>query len=248
MLRAAIATMGTSPPVITEFIEYVHRADKLDHLTILSTSEKKVADGALLAKIAAQSRYPHLNITIHTLPLSDITNEDENYTFMEETVKILTRLKRRYEELHICLAGGRKEMVASIMLIAQLTGINTLYHIVSPNIKEMNIELERIRYEIEQLAQSSDPTEYYNENREKFERVMYPPTTTYSAIKLPIIPYPQKTIQEIKEILSGRQHRIDRILLAQLRQAGLIALTREGRVVITDEGKKLYNHVVKHLI
>ena len=112
MPKAAIATMGTSPPVITEFIEYIHRTDKLNHLTILSTSEKRVTDGALLAKIAAQTRYPHLAITIHTLPLSDITNENENYTFMEETVKIITRLKRRYEELHVCLAGGRKEMVA----------------------------------------------------------------------------------------------------------------------------------------
>ena len=134
------------------------------------------------------------------------------------------------------------------MLIAQLTGINTLYHIISPNIKEMNIELERIRYEIEQLAQSNNPQEYYNKNREKFEAVMYPPPTTYNAIKLPIIPYPRKTIQEIKDILSGQQHRIDKTLQTQLRQAGLITLTKEGRIIVTDEGKKLYNHVVKHLI
>ena len=248
MPKAAIATMGTSPPVITEFIEYVHRTDRLDHLTILSTSEKRVLDGALLAKIAAKTRYHHLHITIQTLPLNDITNEEENYTFMEETVKIITHLRRKYEELYVCLAGGRKEMVASLMLIAQLTGINTLYHIVSPNIKEMNIELERIRYEIEQLAQSSNPQQYYNENREKFEAVMYPPPTTYNAIKLPIIPYPQKTIREIKEILSGQKKRIDKMLLTQLRQSGLIALTREGRVVITEEGKKLYNYVVKYLV
>ena len=76
---------------------------------------------------------------------------------------------------------------------------------------------------------------------------MYPPPTTYNAIKLPIIPYPQKTIREIKEILSGQQRRIDKTLQTQLRQAGLIALTKEGRIVITEEGKKIYNHVLKHI-
>jgi len=248
MAKAALATMGTSPPVITEFVEYMHRTGRLDHLTILSTGEKKVVDGALLAKIATQKRYPHMEVMIHILPLDDITNEEENYVFMEEAVKVIAALRRRYSELNICLAGGRKEMVASIMLIAQLTGINTVYHIVSPNIKEMNIELEKIRYEIEELAESDEPEEYYNANREKFEPIMYPPPTTYNVIKLPLIPYPERTIHQIGRILSGQRGRFDRNLLAQLRQAELVAVTREGWVIVTDEGRKVFNHVVKHLI
>jgi len=249
MKEAALATMGTSPPVITEFVEYMNKLNKLENLTILSTNDKQILNGATLAKIAIEQKYPQTEVNIYILPVSDITNEEENYLFMEHTVKIISNLRKRYKRIHICLAGGRKEMVASTMLIAQLTGINTLYHIVSPNIKEMNIELERIRKEIEELAQSSNPTEYYNNNKEKFDKVMFPPSDSYNVIKLPIIPYPWKTLLELHNIMTGGSVRkTEKGFLDQLKYSGLITITKQGKIILTDEGKKLYQHVIKHML
>lgn len=249
MKTAALATMGTSPPVVTEFVEYVQRTENLQHLTILSTIESLVLNGAILAKAAIQSKYPKISVVIHKLPLSDITNEDENYTFIEESAKVISQLKRKYDSLHICLAGGRKEMVASIMIVAQLMNLSSVYHIISPHIKEMNIELERIRHDIAQLARSEDPQTYYEKNKEIFDRVLFPPTRNYSAIKLQILPYPEDYIRILKATLSsgGEAPRSSRELLTRLKRAGLIALTKSGRIVVTEEGKKLYNHLLRYL-
>ncbi|MEM1943717.1 MAG: CRISPR-associated ring nuclease [Candidatus Caldarchaeum sp.] len=250
MRVAAVASMGTSPPVVTEFVEYVQRVERLQHLAILSTSEKMVRDGARLVEVALNIRYPHISVKVHELPVSDITDEEENYMFMEYSVKVVADLRRRYDVLHICLAGGRKEMVASLTMIAQLASLSSVYHVVSPYIKEMNVELERIRHDIEMLASSEDPRRYYELNREKFDRVMFPPAESYSIVAVPIIPYPAGYVAMLKKILggelSGRDVR-DRAWLEQLRMAGLISLTSGGDVVVTDEGKKLYSRVLKHL-
>lgn len=249
MKTAALATMGTSPPVITEFVEYVQRTENLQHLTILSTTESLVLNGAILAKEAIRGRYPKISVHIHRLPLNDITSEDENYIFIEESAKVIAQLKKKYDNLHICLAGGRKEMVASIMMVAQLMNLSSVYHIVSPYIKEMNIELEKIRHDIDQLAASEDPQSHYEKNREKFERVLFPPAQYYSAIKLQILPYPEDYVHLLKTILSrgGEASRAVRDHLNRLKRARLITLTKGGKIIVTEEGKKLYEHLLRYL-
>lgn len=247
---AAIASMGTSPPVVTEFVDYIQRTERLHHLVILSTKEKMVRDGAKLAKIALNVRYPHLIVDVYEVPVSDITTEEENYAFMEHSVKVIASLKRRYDVLYICLAGGRKEIVASLIMIAQLMGLSSVYHVVSPHIREMNIELERIRRDIEELADSEDPTKYYELNRERFDRVMFPPTESFNVVAVPIIPYPISYIASLKRILGGElsaRNTSDRELLEGLKKAGLIAVTKSKRIIVTDNGRKLYNHVLKYL-
>lgn len=247
---AAVASMGTSPPVVTEFVEYIHRTDRLHYLAILSTREKMVQDGAKLVETALNIRYPHLTVEIHELPVSDITGEGENYVFMEFSVKVIANLRRRYEVLHICLAGGRKEMVASLVMIAQLIGLNTVYHVVSPHIREMNIELEKIRRDIEMLAESEDPKKYYELNREKFDRVMFPPAESYNIVAVPIIPYPAGYGIMLKKILGGELSAgevPDRVWLEQLERSGLVTLTRSKKIIVTEEGRKLYSSVLKYL-
>jgi len=247
---AAIASMGTSPPVVTEFVEYIRRTGRLQHLSILSTSEKMVREGVKLVEAALHIRYPDLKVDVHELPVSDITSEEENYVFMEYSVRLIVDLSGRFDILHVCLAGGRKEMVASLVMVAQLTGLNSVYHVVSPYVKEMNVELERIRSDIEALADSVDPKKYYEENREKFDRVMFPPAERYSVVTVPIIPYPADYMVMLKRILGGElsaRNVRDRTWLEQLKRAGLIAVTRDGKIVVTVEGQKLYSHVLKYL-
>ncbi|MEM3090897.1 MAG: CRISPR-associated ring nuclease [Candidatus Bathyarchaeia archaeon] len=247
---AVMATMGTSPPIVTKFIDYLQKTERVSHLSILATKERSVVNGAPLVKATLKSRFPSLKVDIHQLAVADTTNEDENYQIMEESAKIITGLKRRYPVLHICLAGGRKETVASTITLAQLMGLTSLYHVVSPNIREMNIELERIRKEIEEFGESSDPQKYYEEKKNLFEPVLFPSASSYNVIKLPIIPYPASSMTLLRRLLGSSGEKVegvDKSFLKRLKLAGLITFTKDGKIVVTTEGNKLYNHLIRHI-
>ncbi|MEM2044391.1 MAG: CRISPR-associated ring nuclease [Candidatus Caldarchaeum sp.] len=250
MLRC-LATMGTSPPVVSEFVDYVMRTERLDGVEILATSEQAVVESAVFAEAALRYRYPSLRVSTTVLGFSDILDESGNLKFMEAAAKALARLRRNGGRVYVCLAGGRKEMVASLVLLAQLTDVEALYHVVAPDIKSINIMLEKIRSHISSLARSSNPVEYYRQNKDVLDPVMYPPAQSYNVVRVPVLPYPSSFLNLLKQMLSqeyldGRQLKVDEAFLKRLRRAGLVRIVR-NRVVVTDEGRLFYTHVLKHL-
>lgn len=250
MIRC-LATMGTSPPVVTEFVAHISKFEKIRDIVILSTAEPSVYDSAVLTKAALADRYPQVKVKIEKLGLNDILSEDDNYLFMSETAKILHELKGEGWKVYVCLAGGRKEMVASMVLLAQLANVDSLFHVVSPDVKALNIELEKIRPHISACAQSSDPLQYYREHRSAIEPVMYPPPDSYNVVKLPILPYPSNILREIKRILSSdytyrNRARLEDEYIIKLRQTGLIRVAA-GKIITTDEGRKFHESVLKNL-
>lgn len=252
MKLGILATMGTSPPVVSEFIDYVERLERVSDLRILATAEGMVKNSALLAKIAVSDKYPHIKTRIEELPMKDITTEEENLAFMRKTMEVIADMRRgEIERLYVCLAGGRKEMVASLVLLTQLTNVEALYHVVSPNVKEMNVALERIRSNIEALAAHPDPSSYYAENRAVFEPVMYPDPATYNVIRIPVLPYPPALVQKLKSVFAKGYVRrassgLDYEFLQRLKDAGFVSMTRE-KVIVTDSGRSFYENVLRYL-
>ncbi|MEN3047873.1 MAG: CRISPR-associated ring nuclease [Candidatus Caldarchaeales archaeon] len=251
MRVGVIAPMGTSPPVLTEFVEYVQRTERVSRLVILATKERMVVDSAKLADAAIRDRYPHIRVELIELPQTDITSEEDNYAFMEAAAKALSGLRREVERLYLCIAGGRKEIVASMMLIAQLGNVDAAYHVVAPDVKALNVALERIRKEIEDLGGSPSPLDYYRERREVFEPVMYPDPSTYEVIAVPIVPFPPEVTSRLAALLSRqrvarREAGLSEEYLRRLEQAGFISLTKT-KVVVTDQGRRLYESVLRHL-
>ncbi|MEM4346238.1 MAG: CRISPR-associated ring nuclease [Candidatus Caldarchaeum sp.] len=246
-----LATMGTSPPVVSEFVDYIMKTEKMDWIEILATSEQSVVESAVFAEAALRDRYPGLRVSKTVLDFSDILDESSNLMFMEAAAKTLARLSRGGGRVYVCLAGGRKEMVASLVLLAQLTDVEALYHVVAPDIKSINIMLEKIRSHISSLAQSSNPVEYYRQHKDVLEPVMYPPAQSYNVVRVPVLPYPSSYLNLLKQMLSQeyldeRRLKVDEVFLKRLRRAGLVRIVR-NRVVVTDEGRLFYTHVLKHL-
>jgi len=62
--------------------------------------------------------------------------------------------------------------------------------------------LERIRKDIEELANSEKPNEYYRQIREMFDPIMYPPSTSYKIIYVPTVPYQPETLTSPKTLLA----------------------------------------------
>ncbi|MEM3102095.1 MAG: hypothetical protein QXH11_01840, partial [Candidatus Caldarchaeum sp.] len=109
----------------------------------------------------------------------------------------------------------------------------------------------KIRSHISSLAQSSNPVEYYRQHKDVLEPVMYPPAQSYNVVRVPVLPYPSSYLNLLKQTLSReyvdeRRLKVDEVFLKRLRRAGLVRIVR-NRVVVTDEGRLFYTHVLKHL-
>jgi len=244
-----IATLGTSPPVVTEFVCYMQEAERINatDLTIIATEEERVLEGLELVKQAIRDRYPGVRQHIKTLPLRDVATEEENYTFMRYLAELLIEqhVLHRVKSVHLSLAGGRKDMSITAALLAQYLGVNGVYHIVMPTIDLVNLRLEVLREKIAELAKSEDKEKIYNQNRGEFEALLFPPLHQYNVIKIPIIPYPRAILRKIYHLL-GRPKTdkaaagIPLDVIDGMAAAGLIRVTSRGTIYPLEHGKKLH--------
>ncbi|MBS7281485.1 MAG: CRISPR-associated protein Csx14, partial [Candidatus Freyarchaeota archaeon] len=204
---AILAPLGTSPPVVTEFLEYVEKTldRRVSDLVIIATREPAVLEGIPLIQSAVKKRYPHVHTHEVELPFTDIKSDEDNLKFM----KICAQLLRKEKEVHktdtiyLCVAGGRKDMCITLSLLAQYFEVNGVFHVITPDVKSMNIELERARHHIKELSESPDKDNYYEQHREIFDNLMFPPPSQYNVISIPVLPYPRTMLNDIVRLLTG---------------------------------------------
>jgi CRISPR-associated protein Csx14 len=244
-----IATLGTSPPVVTEFLRYMQEAEKTNatDLTIIATQEQKVLEGLELVKQAIKTRYPTIHQHTKILPIKDVTTEEENYTFMKNMAQLLVEQHTTHKanSIHLSLAGGRKDMSITAALLAQYLGVNGVYHIVMPNIDLVNTQLEQLRRKIKELAESQDKQAYYQQHQEEFDKLLFPPLHQYRVIKIPIIPYPKTILRKIHQLLAKPKTEkpptgIPIDVIDGLAAAGLIRVTSKGTIYTLEHGQKLH--------
>ena len=256
MKVSIIAPIGLSPPVATEALQYVQEAlfQKVSDLTIIATKEEQVKAGVELIKQAVKDRYPHVHIHEVYLPFTDIDTQEKNDEFMKIAAKILKEQKEKHKVdiIYICVAGGRKDICIEMALLAQFFNVNSIFHIVMPDVKAFNIALERVRHEIKELAKTKDKETYYKKNKEKFDPVMYPSLKNYSVIRIPILPFPRGILTEICRLLGkpgGKRLEgieLDEDYLRRMKEHGLIR--KSGHYVYpTEEGFELAK-LLKELI
>jgi len=206
MKVSIIAPLGTSPPVVTEFLQYVQEAlfQRVSDLTVIATAEKQVVEGVELVKEAVRDRYPHVHVHVVPLEFSDIDTQERNDEFMIKAAKVLRdqKKKHRADVVYICVAGGRRDMCVNLVLLAQIFDVNAVFHVVMPDVKTFNVALERARYKIEELAMAEDKRAYYLENKEELDPLMYPPLSRYYVIRVPILPFPRDALIETAGLLS----------------------------------------------
>jgi|FaiFalDrversion3_1042247.scaffolds.fasta_scaffold01221_3 CRISPR-associated protein Csx14 len=236
-----VAPLGTSPPVITEFLQYVEEVlhERVTDITIISTKEPLVQEGLELVKAAIADRYPNVHVHVVELPYVDVDTEERTADFLKTAARILRDQKEKYraDAVHLCVAGGRKQVCIILSLLAQFYNVNGVYHIVMPDVTAYNEALEQIRYEMRELSQSPDKLAYYREKKEKLEPVLYPEPSSYHVIKIPVIPYPIQILIRIKEVLERRKfplESIDMNIATHLRDLGYIRFSRSYGYLMGD--------------
>lgn len=246
MKTSIIAPVGTSPPVITEFVQYVEGflEKRVTDLTLIATKEPIVLQGIELIKVALKRRYPHVHLHVAKLPFQDIRSQEDNLEFMRVCARLLRdqRAVHRANLIYLCVAGGRKDMCITLSLIGQYFGVNGVFHIIMPDVKSFNIELERRRHEIKELAEAEDKETYYETRREVFDPLMFPPASAYTVIKIPVIPYPRSVLNDVIRLL-GQSKAVERArsplpmdIIEGLESSNLVE-TSSKKIYVTDEGR-----------
>jgi CRISPR-associated protein Csx14 len=144
--RLLIATLGTSPAVVTEAIDLLsEQGQRPDRVCIIKTKDPDVNRSyeLLLKHIPAHCGI-ELVKPVEIQSYKDIDSSDIAIKFMRQACDILRTYSNNYE-LYVCIAGGRKVMSALLALAVNLYGAERLFHIWAPRDLENNTEIRLIR-------------------------------------------------------------------------------------------------------
>jgi CRISPR-associated Csx14 family protein len=244
---SVIAPIGTSPPVVTEFVQYVEDGlgERISDLTVISTSDPYVVSCTDLAEQAVADRYPHIHFHRHQLGFEDIDSEDKLHEFMLDAARLLKDQVERFkvDKIYVNSAGGRKDALIALSILCQFLPVSGIFHIVMPDVKAFNVQLEKARHEIEELGKADDKKSYYLSKKDLFEPLMYPHPSTYSVVKVPVVPFPTGVLKSLARTLSGGKTKIGsaRLEPSHVRMLVNIGLVTSDRRYLypTDEGRFL---------
>lgn len=239
---SVVAPVGTSPPVVTEFVDYVERVleRKVSDLTLLSTTEETIKQSLLLIQVSLKIHRPRIHTHIVYLPFNDISTQETSVEFTKLTAEILLDQKSKYraDEIYLCVAGGRKEMCVIMSILGQLLPVNGVYHVVMPSVTMYNQQLELLRKDIRELYESKERESFYEERKDKFDSMMFPEPSSYNVIKIPIVPIPVEFLQgfcELHQAIAVPTTRFHPKTLQQLEKLDYVRISAKG-VNLTEEG------------
>ncbi len=247
MKTSIVVPLGTSPPVATELLQYLKEGEGayITDLTLITTSDQMIKVSAFAVKTAVAVKYPEVRVHEKTFPRTDIDSYDANLEFLRFAAGVLRDEieKHMVSTIFVNLAGGRKDMVVDLMLISQFYPVKAAFHIIMPDVKSFNIELERIRNHLDELYQSEDPMRYYKERKELLDRVMFPDPSTYRVIPIPIFPFPKFVLSRLRLLrrdkpLQVKQLKLPEEYIQRLKSHKIISEGRHG-VYLTELGQTM---------
>jgi CRISPR-associated protein Csx14 len=125
---SVIAPIGTSPPVITEFLQYMI---DIKDVTILSTADEIVTKSTILTELGLRHKYPSIKTHVVNIPFSDIESHVTSIEFIKIATRVLKEHKRRFnvDSILICIAGGRKDACVILSIIAESFDVSGVYQL-----------------------------------------------------------------------------------------------------------------------
>ncbi len=222
-----------------------------------------------LARIGLEDKHGN-RISWETVPLpfEDTLSTNDNIEFMKIAARILNQELRILQHVRsssseqntdtprrkvvLNVAGGRKNMCITLSLVGQLLGVHAAYHVVNKNYREINMELERLRPIISKLLELDSKDEkkkLYQEHRNEFTVLLFPPASEYDLIQIPLIPFPRSIVSRLLGLRVSHstpgpfkkdELRLDEHYIDELIRAGLFTSeTDKKKLYFTDLGIKI---------
>lgn len=238
--------------MITEFVQYLEGGigERIDDLVLISTSDPYIRSCADLAEQALADRYPRIRVHRFELGFGDLDSEERVREFMLEMAKLLRDQVKRHgvDRIYINSAGGRKDSLIALSVLAQIFPVRGIFHVVMPEVRAFNVELERAKREIEELGRAEDKRAYYLAHRSLFDPLMYPDRSRYSVVKIPILPQPLDWLKALSKALGkgglpAAKSGLDPDHIIRLAMAGI--LQYDGKRIYPTEDGKFFAEILK---
>ncbi len=130
--KVLISTLGETPSVVTEALDYlIDKSIKIDEVVLLTTVDSDSEESLNLLYEHIQEHYRIFKIfSEQTQAYNDIDNENSLMEFMENVCKSLKKYKDMNYDIYASIAGGRKTMSALMALAVQIYGAKELFHVI----------------------------------------------------------------------------------------------------------------------
>jgi len=145
--KLLIATLGTSPAVVTEAVDLLTGQNcRPDGVILLRTEDHDVREAYMLL---ANHLPQHDGLTwVESVSIGqygDVDTPEAAVEFMQEACRILKTYRDAGYRLFASIAGGRKAMSALLALAVQFYGAERLFHIWVPPWLEIEGEIAQLR-------------------------------------------------------------------------------------------------------
>lgn len=146
--KLLVATLGTSPAVITEAIDLLEEQQaRPDGVILFMTHDPDVQNSyELLARhLPAHDGIARVE-PVYIATYEDIADSHSAVDFLQEACRILKTYRDNGNRLLVSIAGGRKVMSALLALAVQFYGAERLFHIWVPPWLEEEGEIAKLRH------------------------------------------------------------------------------------------------------
>jgi len=244
MTEVVISPVGMQAPVVTSYVDYLHRSGLVGRpvIIIVATSNEKVMSQAALAKAAILYRFRTSKVRIVVTPSDDVDSDASLEGFFNTLAGELASITRMYnvESIYYNVTGGRKSMVVMGALFFVIVGRTTLSYVHNKNVDVVNNLLKGVEDKASKFRYGLGDDELlqlYIRYQGDLDQVMYPDPDTYTVLDIPIPPYPPNMIEFLDRVkMDGvpindiASYGLSQGFINTLRRLGIVDL-REGYVV-----------------
>ncbi|HID71539.1 MAG TPA: hypothetical protein EYP29_02190 [Thermoplasmata archaeon] len=249
---AVIGGIGTTAPVVTELVKWLIEVKKefVSDVVLFATRHQEVLKQAELVSAALKCSRWKLRTRVVELESEDLASEEEFYRFLKRAVGEIYKTKARYgiKRIFLNLSGGRKTMSVGFYLLSQFNPVTAAYLLISPQVVNFNLELERLKKEVEEFFNSSDLERYYQEHRAIFDPLLFPQCFEFVVIPVPIVPFPEGVLSDLHRVWKA-ESKVERSRLEHLSQNYLARALSQGLLEMDSTGKWVWTtHLGKNLL
>ena len=231
-MSTLINTIGTSPMVVSEIFQYIRNTDeRLKWVSLLYTSDPEVVAGTSAVTGAIRSRYPDVHFNKERLEISDISDYESMYSFLERFADVIAK-ERNYGPMYINISGGRKIQSISLSIYASFAGVSKIYNVINKDVKNFNERYERIKdLIIDDFSNCHDGDEdkIYKKRKDVYDPIFFPSGENLVFLEFPVLNLPKEEKELIRRAIDGvtlEDSGIDEVRIRAYRDSGFITYDR----------------------
>ncbi len=130
-----VASLGTSPMVITETIDELGKIGKnIDRVIVLTTKDPRIETSYYALALDFKWNYGGIELEWVELPFEDIRSQKDHNEFVRIAKDVIRREIKSGREVVVSVAGGRKTMGVGLYKAGLEVGVKEFYHVIAEEV------------------------------------------------------------------------------------------------------------------